>query len=216
MIYTPAQIRKIAYDAGFRGAALEWAVAVALAESGGNSNAYNPETAAGTRPGSGSRGLWQIYGQAHPEFNSDRLYDPLENAKAAYKVYSEAGGRFSPWSTYNNGSAAKIAGKLTPGQKAAYTVDIVATTSGRAPAPTVSSDGKTPAWAVSLLPAQTSRALETATQIVTRPDYLKNAGTNFLFSMGGLTLVIIGIVLFFYAGKSAIVKGTAETIKEAL
>ncbi len=103
MILAPEQIAKLAYKAGFRGNDLNTAVAVALAESGGNTAAYNPEAAAGTRPGSGSRGLWQIYGTVHPEYNNDSAFDPVINAQAAFKVYREAGGRFTPWSTYNAG-----------------------------------------------------------------------------------------------------------------
>ena len=109
---TANQIAGLAYNAGFRGADLRTATAVALAESGGNPNAYNPEAAAGTRNGSGSRGLWQIYGQAHPEFNTDQIYNPSLNAAAAYRVYLEAGRSFRPWSTYNNGQASTIARSL--------------------------------------------------------------------------------------------------------
>lgn len=105
MILPPAEIAKLAYSAGFRGDALNIAVQIALAESGGNTNAYNPETAAGTATGSGSRGLWQIYGTAHPEYNNDSAFDPRVNAQAAYKVFREAGNRFTPWSTYNQGMA---------------------------------------------------------------------------------------------------------------
>lgn len=112
MQYTPNQIAQLAYNAGFRGSALRMAVAVALAESGGNPNAYNPETAAGTTRGSGSRGLWQIYGTAHPWANNDQAFNPVFNAQAAYRVYREAGNSFSPWSTFNNGSAHSYAQKI--------------------------------------------------------------------------------------------------------
>lgn len=105
MILSASDIAKLAYKAGFRGNDLNIAVAVALAESGGNTAAYNPEAAAGTAKGSGSRGLWQIYGTAHPEYNNDSAFDPFVNAQAAYKVYREAGNRFTPWSTYNAGMA---------------------------------------------------------------------------------------------------------------
>ena len=112
MALNPQQITQLAYNAGFRGSALRLAVAVAIAESSGNPHAYNPEIAAGTPQGSGSRGLWQIYGKAHPEFNTDALYDPQLNALAAYKVYREAGNSFRPWSTFNNGTAHQIAQSL--------------------------------------------------------------------------------------------------------
>src|ERR1700690_1256811 len=109
---SPYQIAVLAYNAGFRGNDLRMATGIALAESGGNSNAYNPETGAGTPKGEGSRGLWQIYGAAHPQFDTDKIYDPQLNAAAAYQVYREAGNKFTPWSTYNNGQAATIARNL--------------------------------------------------------------------------------------------------------
>lgn len=109
---TPNQIAQLAYNAGFRGSALRMAVAIAIAESNGDPNAYNPEIAAGTPKNHGSRGLWQIYGQAHPEYNSNEMYNPVANAQAAYKVYQQAGNKFTPWSTYNNGSAYKISQNL--------------------------------------------------------------------------------------------------------
>lgn len=104
-ILSASQIQQYAYDAGFRGDALRWSVAIALAESGGNPGAYNPEIAAGTRPGSGSRGLWQIYGAAHPQYNSSLTFDPVVNARAAFNVYREAGYKFTPWSAFTKHTA---------------------------------------------------------------------------------------------------------------
>lgn len=91
-----------ARSAGFSGDDLTQAVAIALAESNGNPNAYNPETAAGTPQGQGSYGLWQIYLKAHPEFAGFDLYDPLQNANAAYQIWAQSG--FGAWSTYKNGA----------------------------------------------------------------------------------------------------------------
>jgi len=91
-----------AANAGFEGADLIMAVAIALAESGGRVDAYNPETAAGTPEGKGSYGLWQIYLHAHPEFEGVNLYDPQNNANAAYAIYEAAGESFRPWSTFKN------------------------------------------------------------------------------------------------------------------
>ncbi len=102
---SPQQIAQYAYNAGFRGKALDQAVQIAIAESAGRVDAYNPELGAGTKKGSGSRGLWQIYGAAHPWANSSAVFDPQANANAAYRVFVEAGNRFTPWSTYNKGLA---------------------------------------------------------------------------------------------------------------
>lgn len=89
-----------ARNAGFDGSDLIVAVAIALAESGGNPRAYNPEIAAGTPQGMGSYGLWQIYRKVHPEFTTWNLYDPATNARAAFAVYKAAHNTFKPWSTF--------------------------------------------------------------------------------------------------------------------
>jgi len=99
---TYAQLLALAQGAGFAGQDAVTAAAIALAESGGNPNAYNPETAAGAAAGQGSYGLWQIYRTAHPEFAVENLNDPKTNASAAFTVYMEAGSSFSPWSTYQS------------------------------------------------------------------------------------------------------------------
>lgn len=108
---SPSSIYGYAANAGFSGSDLVTAVAIALAESGGNANAYNPELAAqalnGAPDGQGSAGLWQIYQFAHPEFEGEDLYDPQTNANAAFSVYSDAGNSFSPWTTFK--SAAYLA-----------------------------------------------------------------------------------------------------------
>ena len=95
MSLSAAQIQGYAAAAGFSGADLATAVAVAFAESSGNPSAYNPE---------GSYGLWQIYMPAHPEFAGLDLTDPQTNANAAFSVYAAAGGRFTPWTTYKTGA----------------------------------------------------------------------------------------------------------------
>jgi hypothetical protein len=89
---TFAQIAAHAAAAGFRGADLVTAIAVAAAESGGNSNAR----ALTSRED--SRGLWQINVRAHPEFASSNLYDPATNARAAKAVLSKQG--WGAWSVY--------------------------------------------------------------------------------------------------------------------
>jgi soluble lytic murein transglycosylase-like protein len=83
----------LAAQAGFTD--LSTAAAVALAESGGNPQAFNPE---------GSYGLWQIYLPDHPEFAGVDLTDPATNAAAAFRVYANAGYKFTPWSAFKNGA----------------------------------------------------------------------------------------------------------------
>jgi len=98
-------IQAVAANAGFSGADLATAVAIALAETlpPGNEHSYNPETNApgGTPAGQGSYGLWQIYLKEHPEFAGVNLMDPQTNANAAYQLYAQHG--FAPWATFLSG-----------------------------------------------------------------------------------------------------------------
>jgi hypothetical protein len=89
-----SQLQQLAASVGFPDPAL--AAAVAMAESGGNPNAYNTE---------GSYGLWQIDIVYHPEFQSDPtvLFDPTTNAQAAYSI-SSRGANWNPWTTYRTGA----------------------------------------------------------------------------------------------------------------
>lgn len=83
------------------------AVAIAMCESGGNTQAHNP------RPPDNSYGLWQInmIGSLGParrqQFgirSNEDLFDASTNARAAVRVFTDAGNSFRPWSCYTNGS----------------------------------------------------------------------------------------------------------------
>lgn len=97
------QIAQYAANAGFTGQDLKIAVAVALAESGGNPRAHNPVGK------DDSYGLWQINmrGGLGPErrklfdiSNNEQLYDPAVNAKAAYLIWKRNG--WDAWTTYTH------------------------------------------------------------------------------------------------------------------
>jgi hypothetical protein len=92
-----ADLAQLAANAGFSGNDLLIAVAIALAESGGDPSALGDKTIGG------SVGLWQIYVPKHPEFTGWNLYDPQTNANAAFRVYQAAHNTFTPWATYGNG-----------------------------------------------------------------------------------------------------------------
>jgi hypothetical protein len=91
-----AQITAVAAGAGFTGPDLQTAVAIALAESGGNPSIIGDS--------GNSYGLWQINIPAHPNYSGPALLNPQANAAAAYAIYSTAGDSFQPWSTYNSGA----------------------------------------------------------------------------------------------------------------
>ncbi len=103
---TPEQIARVAYRAGFRGNALETAVAVALAESRGNPTAIGDEKLRDAKWGP-SVGLWQIRSlNADKGKGTDRDQlandNPLNNARAAWSVSSK-GTSFQPWTMFTNG-----------------------------------------------------------------------------------------------------------------
>lgn len=85
-----------AIKAGFTGEALLTAVAVALAESGGNRQAVSPQGAGGVR----HWGLWQINDRDHT-FDKTLIFDALYNAKFAFTI-SKGGRDWTPWTTYRN------------------------------------------------------------------------------------------------------------------
>jgi peptidoglycan hydrolase-like protein with peptidoglycan-binding domain len=116
---TPQDIQAVAANAGFAGADLATAVAIALAETNpsGNENSYNPETQKATPAGQGSYGLWQIYLWKHPEFAGENLMDPQTNANAAYQLYAQHG--FAPWSTYGSGKYQAYLGQAIAAVQAA-------------------------------------------------------------------------------------------------
>ncbi|MFC6016070.1 NlpC/P60 family protein [Plantactinospora solaniradicis] len=98
--YSAEQIYSFARRAGFSPDESATMTAVALAESGGNSRAHNPY-------GEDSRGLWQINARAHPGLAKRYdLYDPLQNARAAYEV-SRHGNDVSPWTVTHGGTGAR-------------------------------------------------------------------------------------------------------------
>jgi len=103
---TAEQIARHAYEAGFRGDGLTTAVAVAIAESGGNPGAHNDVAP------DNSYGLWQInmIGQYGPDrrrehdLGSNRdLLDPAVNAEVA-NTMSKDGTDFTDWAAYNSGA----------------------------------------------------------------------------------------------------------------
>jgi hypothetical protein len=115
--YTKAQITDLLRQAGFPESAIPTMVKIAQLESTNNTQAFNDDSDTGDL----SYGLFQInmLGDMGPERrkwfgikSNEELYDPLTNAKAAYKLWSSKerakgkGQGYTHWSAYNN----KIAG----------------------------------------------------------------------------------------------------------
>lgn len=94
VIASDSAIAQYAAKAGFKGQNLNIAVAVALAESSGNTEVVNYL---------GCVGLWQIYQRMHPKWSTSQLKDPIINAQAAYEI-SNSGKSWAAWTTYTSGS----------------------------------------------------------------------------------------------------------------
>ena len=93
---TVAEIGTAAEGAGFRGPSLAMAIAVALAESGGDPGATDHDT-----NGTVDRGLWQI-NSVHRTYSAACDYDPACAASAAYAI-SGGGTNWSAWVTFEHG-----------------------------------------------------------------------------------------------------------------
>lgn len=91
-LYTYAQLMGLWIQAGGSKALAATMAAIAMAESGGCSTAYNA---------SGATGLWQILGAVNPADQAN-LTDPAVNAHEAVLKYQSQG--LTAWTTYTSGA----------------------------------------------------------------------------------------------------------------
>jgi hypothetical protein len=102
-LFTYAQLEGLWINAGGSKALAPTMAAIAMAESGGCSTAYNA---------SGATGLWQILGAVNPADQAN-LTDPSVNAKEAVLKYQSQG--LTAWTTYSSGAyKAFMSGSTTP------------------------------------------------------------------------------------------------------
>lgn len=95
-ILTMAQMISYARAAGWTGNDAIIAGAVGMAESSGNTHAINYIPCVG---------VWQVNVKAHPQYTIEAMYDPAQNAKAAYAIWQSQG--WAAWSTYTSGAYKK-------------------------------------------------------------------------------------------------------------
>lgn len=109
-VLSPEQIAYVAASpkgGGFAGDDLVEAVAVALAESGGNTDAVSPPNADAW--GSRDRGTWQINDHWHADLLRKYTWsNPYASAQMARLIHDEAGG-WGPWSTFPGKAAGQLA-----------------------------------------------------------------------------------------------------------
>ena len=97
----PVHVAQVAAAAGFTGEDLTLAVAIASAESSHRPHLTNQNSDSHR---SVDYGLWQINGYYHPDKMAMGDWgNPWDNAKMAYAVWSESGGSWKPWVTFNKG-----------------------------------------------------------------------------------------------------------------
>lgn len=111
-----AQLDQYASAAGFRGQALDTVVAIALAESGGNTQATNRNNPGGTV----DRGVLQINSYWHSEVSDAQAFDPASAFKAAYRI-SNSGRDFTQWVTYQTGAYKQFLANDSQSQSASST-----------------------------------------------------------------------------------------------
>lgn len=99
-LLTAAELARVAHKAGWRGEHLVEAVAVALAESGGRTNAQGYNRHKNGRI-SVDRGLWQINDAYWPGLPDAAAYDAAQNARFAFWIWSQHG--WGKWSTWTKG-----------------------------------------------------------------------------------------------------------------
>lgn len=98
--YSYAQLETLWINAGGPKTLAPLAAAIAEAESGGNSDALNPNDNGGIQS---SFGLWQISTGTHTP-PSPNWANPAVNAQLAVAKWKGAGNSFSPWGTYDSGA----------------------------------------------------------------------------------------------------------------
>ena len=185
-VLSDAQIAGAAKSAGFSGANLSKAVAVALAESGGNTRAHNAV------PPDNSYGLWQInmLGSMGParrkQFgisSNEALYDANTNAKAAHAL--SGGTNFKPWSTYTSGAYLRY---MSRANKAAGNPDTSASSTG----------------------AQQAGLLDAGSAVSDFFDFISNPTTWLRLGMLVSGAILIGMALMQVSGAGNKLKALAD------
>lgn len=205
---TAAQIASYAHNAGWTGQDLVVAVAVALAESGGDP-AKRGDLALQSATWGPSIGLWQIrslnvekgHGTTRDEIAN---LDPQTNANHAYSIWKEQG--WGPWSVHNSGAYLLYMPIASAGVSDYYTVN-----PGKAAGDTV--DAVTP----TAVKDAAAAALEVAKEPIRILKWLEDPGTQIRIGkviVGG-GLVLIGLYIFARPVVAPVVKAGANIGKVA-
>jgi|SRR5215471_12558519 len=206
--YTWDQLQALWVQAGGSQQTAPMAAAIAMAESGGNSNARSPKSGGYSNGNGADYGLWQI----NSKFNGggDADFDPLTNARKAVQI-SKNGTSWRSWCTaYSDGlcgtKGGSYLGSGSPFLKFLSAHGGSFTGGDATPPGGDSGDTVTPAG-LSLNPTSWMKALA---DIVVKPaiQFIWNVAETGI----GLALMIGGIYLL--AKNSAIGQGTGQAVRQ--
>jgi hypothetical protein len=181
MALTPQQIAGYALAAGFPQSEIPTAVAVALAESGGNPGAVNRANS----NGSVDYGLFQINTVHGALLTQGDKFDPAANARMAFTVYSRAGNKWTPWSVYKSGRYRAFMPQGTLG--AAMPTAPSQTPQANAPAPSVAAATVQTAGVGGTLDALTGGLINGLGGLLIRLGLLLLGSAMILVSVGKIT-----------------------------
>jgi hypothetical protein len=207
MRVSPQQIAGYAVSAGFPPDQIATAVAVALAESGGETTATNRNS-----NGSTDYGLWQINTVHGALLNQGDKFNGADNAKMALTVYARAGNKWTPWSVYKSGT---YRAQMGTGTLAA--AKPIAPDNGPATAP---SPTATPTADTSVIPAASpfdifgpiGTALASLTSVVNR---LTSGGLWLRIGSFMVGSLLIGLSLLRLSGAGNLVVPAVKTAAKA-
>lgn len=164
------------FDAGFPMGEIATAIAVALAESSpsGNCNSISPPNDNGTY----DYGLWQINSVHADILSQGNWANPHDNAKMAKQIWQAAGGKWSPWSAYNNGR---------------YRMYLERANFAILKGPTT--DGQTYGDAIASTVTAPIRGMEALASFATKLTNPKTWATVGFIWLGAILLIVVGIKL---------------------
>lgn len=146
MLVTPNELAHAIAQTALPPAEHQVAIAVALAESAGETDALGVNDK-GVKPspppvtwGSYDCGLWQINSYWHgAKFAALNWRDPYDSAELAYRAWLEGHRTWGPWSTFNSGAHVKFLPHAATGLR--YPIPVRAYPSAATPAAPVDLSG---------------------------------------------------------------------------
>jgi hypothetical protein len=172
---TDVEIAQAARAGGFPDEHLVTAVAVALAESGGNEGATNKNT-----NGTVDYGLWQINSIHRADLVSGSWNVPADNARMAYNVFKRAGNSWWPWYAFRGAKHIKFLDRATTAVKTVGSSNAPSTTASTVPAVSTQPVGI----------SEVAGELKQALNVLTQKNFWIRTGISF----AGAVALILGLI----------------------